>query len=158
MRVSCAGRVMYQRDSGRRRGRLPRPPRRGAGRQRAPQGRSTVLHSRVLHAVQVLFLSPGRRASSSLRGNQVQRSEKKAEDTQDDAQGTQSSSSQDVNVYDVIARVSGTNERTNSDVITPPPPPPHLPLPPPAARQSPRAPTVGRDDRKPFINIHNIYI
>lgn len=78
-------------------------------------------------------------------GTKSKEVKKKAEDTQDDAQGTQSSSSQDVNVYDVIARVSGTNERTNSDVITPPPPPPHLPLPPPAARQSPRAPTVGRD-------------
>lgn len=65
-------------------------------------------------------------------GTKSKEVKKKAEDTQDDAQGTQSSSSQDVNVYDVIARVSGTNERTNSDVITPPPPPP------PTSRSLPR--------------------
>lgn len=47
-------------------------------------------------------------------GTKSKEVKKKAEDTQDDAQGTQSSSSQDVNVYDVIARVSGTNERTRT--------------------------------------------
>lgn len=77
-------------------------------------------------------------------GTKSKEVKKKAEDTQDDAQGTQSSSSQDVNVYDVIARVSGTNERTNSDVITPPPPPPPPPAPSPGGSPVPEGADGGQ--------------